>query len=67
MTRTFIEIRKSELKQRLNECNIRAKFQNNICAGVKSIIMDSLDDFIQQAIEQNRIVKGLETLEKYQK
>ena len=64
MVNCFIEIRKSTLKKRLNELNIRWKYQDNICNGVKAIIDDALEDFILQSIEQNRISEGQETLER---
>jgi hypothetical protein len=64
MVNCFIEIKKSELKRRLKELNIRNKYQDSICDGVKNIIMDALEDFIQQSIEQNRIILGLDSLEK---
>ena len=65
MANSFIEIRKSDLKRKLKELNIRWKYQDKICNGVKIIIEDALDDFIQQSIEQNRIIEGVESLEKY--
>ena len=65
MVNSFIEIRKSDLKRRLKELNIRYKYQDDICQGVKNIINDALEDFIQQSIEQNRIIEGIECLEKY--
>jgi hypothetical protein len=32
---------------------------------VKAIITDAFEDFIQQSIEQNRIIEGVDTLENF--
>jgi hypothetical protein len=65
MVNCFIEIRKATLKRRLRELHIRYKYQDRICDGVKAIITDALEDFIQQSIEQNRIIEGVDTLENF--
>ena len=44
---------------------IRNKYQDRICDGVKNMIKDALDEFIDQSIEQNRIIEGIESLEKW--
>ena len=65
MVNCFIEIRKSALKRRLKELNIRWKYQDKICNGVKAIIEDSLEDLIQQAIEERTKMEGQQSLKKY--
>ena len=60
MVNCFIEIRKSDLKTKLKSLKVRDKYQNQICDGVKEIIEQSLDDFILQSLEQNRIIEGIE-------
>jgi len=63
MVNCFIEIKKSTLKRRLKELHIRDKYRDDICKGVKAIIDDALEDFIQQSIEANRIILGIASLE----
>jgi len=62
---TFIQITKRCIKEILRDKNIRTKHHDDICNGVKTIITDAMDDLIDQAIEQNRIIQGDESLKKY--
>lgn len=62
---SFIEIKKSDLKRILKSKNIKNKYQDEICIGIRNIIFDSLEDTIEQSIEQLRIIEGQESLEKY--
>ena len=50
------------MKRRLDKLNIDLKYQDDICDGVKIIIDDSLDNIIEQSIEETRIIQGLESL-----
>jgi hypothetical protein len=62
MVNCYIEIKKSTMKRRLKELHVRDKHQDKICAVVKKNIEDSLEGFIQGAIEQI-VTEGNKTLE----
>jgi len=55
---TFIHYPKYELKKKLKEKGIRHKYQDKICEGVKAFFEDSIDDFINQAIENVMKIEG---------
>lgn len=65
MVNSFIEIKKSDLKRKLKNLNIRTKYHDAICNTLKKTLEDKLDNFLELSIINEKMRKNWQLTDFY--